>query len=178
MIDAIRKKFFSGEKGSEMKEKPAQASTPAVDTNMAAELKQAQDALTSQAADMQALTELVQELSTKFEQAQAALNASEAAKAALVAEAATKRLATRKEAIVAAVGTDKAETLMAATETLDDAQFNAVVGAMAASFEAEAKSKMFTEAGVSAEAKQPVDAETDTAKKLAAAIQAELNPTK
>lgn len=174
MIDAIRKKFFSGEKGSEeMKENPSQASTPAVDKELAAQLTQAQATLATQSEELAALTKMVGELSAKFEQTNAALEASEATKAALVAEATAKRLATRKEAIVAAVGTSKADSLMAATESLDDTQFNAIVGAMAASFEAEAKSKMFTEAGVAAEA---VVAEVDPVEKLAAKVAAQFNP--
>lgn len=165
------KKIFNNvvEKEPEMVQETTQAPVLAVDQT--AELATAQAALATQAEALSTALAEVATLKQGLEQVTALL-------AATQAEAATKRLATRKEAIVAAVGTDKAESLLSATETLDDTQFNAIVGAMAASFEAEAKSKMFTEAGVSAEAKQPVDAETDTVKKLAAAIEAEFNQTK
>lgn len=91
------------------------------------------------------------ELSAKLEAAQAALNASEEAKAALAAEAATKRLEARTAAIEAAVGDGKAEALLAATDKMDDEQFNTIVSAMAASFDAEAKTTMFNEQGAAAE---------------------------
>lgn len=135
-------------------EQQEEVKTMAVENNaeMAAELKVAKETLVSQAADMQALTELVEELSAKFEKTQAALDASEGAKANLVADAKAKQLATRKAAVEAAVGTEKAEALMTATETLDDIQFNAIVDAMAKSFDIETKGSMFKDVGVAATA--------------------------
>lgn len=168
MLKSITK-FFSGEKGSdEMKKTETQADMSAVE--MAAQLKQAQEAFSAQAADMQAMQELMEEMSSKLEQASAALAATEAAKAALVAEAAAKRLTARKERIEAAIGTEKAPALLAATETMEDAAFEAVVSALAGSVEQEAKGKMFTETGVAAEAKPVV---VDPVQKLAAAIAAQ-----
>jgi hypothetical protein len=75
-----------------------------------------------------------------------------AEKQALIADASAKKLAERKEKIVAAVGTAKADAVMAATETLNDEAFAAVVSAMAASFDAEAGTEMFKETGITAEA--------------------------
>lgn len=150
MIKTI-KKIFSGEKGSEeMKKKEETQAELAVDSELAAQLEQAQESLASQAADMQALTEMVEELSAKFEQAQAALAVSEQTKADLIVDAKTKQFEARKAVVEAAVGTGKADALMLATEQLDDAQFNAIVSAMAMSFDNESKSLMFKEVGVSA----------------------------
>lgn len=87
------------------------------------------------------------ELATKFEAAQAALNASEAAQKELAAQAAAKRLEARTAAITAAVGTSKVEALLAATDGMADEQFNTIVSAMAASFDAEAKTPLFNEQG-------------------------------
>lgn len=109
------------------------------------------------------------ELTSKYEAAQAALNAIEAEKAALVADAAAKKLAARKERIEMAVGTEKAPALLAATEKLEDEQFEAIVGAMAASFEVEASSKMFKEVGVTA---SETVLEADPINKLAANLAA------
>lgn len=92
------------------------------------------------------------EMAGKYEAAQAQLAAIAAEKAELVANAAAAKLAARKEKIVAAIGTEKADALMEATDALDDAQFNAVVSAMAGSVEAEAKTDLFKEVGVTAEA--------------------------
>jgi hypothetical protein len=61
------------------------------------------------------------------------------------------KFAARKEKVVAAVGTAKADPLMAATETLDDAAFEAVMGALSASADTESNSKMFQEKGVTVE---------------------------
>jgi len=124
---------------------------------LSAQLATALDSVARQASDLQALTELVTEMSEKFnaastalETTQAALQAAEDAKATLVAQAAAARLEARSKAIVDAVGTDKAPALLAATDSLDDEQFNAIVNAMAQSFEKEAATALFKEVGVAA----------------------------
>lgn len=117
---------------------------------------------------MSAIEAKFAEMSAKYEVAQAALAVIEADKASLVAEAAAKRLASRTEAITMAVGTAKAASLLAATSSLDDTQFNAIVSAMATSFDAEAKSPLFQEKGVAATADAPeVDAVTRLANNIA-----------
>lgn len=109
--------------------------------------------------------ETVKEADAKIAELQASLTASAAQlatlqafadqaaadKAKLEAEAETARLDARKKKIVAAVGTAKADALMASTLTLADADFESIVGALGASFETEAKTKLFTETGVAGE---------------------------
>jgi chaperonin cofactor prefoldin len=92
------------------------------------------------------------ELTSNFESAQTALAAVEAEKKELATKAEEARLVARKEKIVAAVGTSQADALMAAVGGLEDAQFNAVVSAMATSREAEANTEAFQEVGVSGHA--------------------------
>lgn len=96
----------------------------------------------------------------------------EEAKAAAEKQALETKLAIRREKIVAAIGTDKADGLMAATEGLDDAGFDAIVSALAGSVKAEANTELFKEAGVDAKAKSPV---TDPVARLKQAIDAEMN---
>lgn len=110
------------------------------------------------------------ELATELATLQAAFKSAEGAQAALVADAKAKVLAARKEKIVAAVGTGKADALLTATESLEDAAFNAVVSAMAGSVDAEANTNLFKEVGVDAQADatQVTEADNETAKLLAA----------
>jgi hypothetical protein len=89
------------------------------------------------------------ELSAKFAEMQAQMASIEAAKEQLVAEAAAKKLAHRKESLEMAVGTDKAPSLLASLEVLDDAAFEAVVASMSAGLDREAKTSMFVEKGLS-----------------------------
>lgn len=98
------------------------------------------------------LSEELTATKTALEAAQAALGAAEAKEAELVATAETKRLAARKELVVAAVGTERADALLTATEGLDEAAFSAVVSALGVSATVEAASPLFTEVGVTAEA--------------------------
>lgn len=100
----------------------------------------------------------IKELTAKFEKAQASLDSSEKAKEELAAKAAAAKAVTRKEKVVAAVGTDKAPALLTATETLEDSAFDAIVASLTVNLDAESKSKMFTETGVTPTAK--VDAPT------------------
>src|SRR5687768_14996995 len=95
-------------------------------------------------------------MSADLEAAKAALAAVEGDKAEMIAQAAAAKLAVRKDKVVAAIGTEKADGLMAATENLDDAAFEAVVSALAGSVEVEANSSLFKEQGV--------DAQVDAAK--------------
>ena len=117
--------------------------------NKAAELSVALEAATATLAEKDTA---FAELAAKYEAAQAALSASEEAKAVLATQAAEKRLVARTAAISAAVGTDKVEALLAATDAMADAQFETIVSAMAASFDAEAKTPAFTEAGKAGQA--------------------------
>lgn len=112
--------------------------------------------LTAQfAAQASALTELqasFAELNNKYTEAAAKLAEVEAAKASLVAEAAKAKLAARKEKLEMAVGDIKAAALLTTLEGLDDSAFSLVVDSMTVNLDAEAKSSLFVEAGVTAEA--------------------------
>jgi hypothetical protein len=152
------KKYFS----TQVEQPTAQADiekevvnmTTATEQPIAAENTSA-DLVAQLASSTSALTELqaaFAELTTKFEAAQAALAVVENEKKELATKAAEARLVARKEKIVAAVGTSQADALMAAVGGLEDAQFNAVVSAMATSREAEAKTEAFQEVGVSGNA--------------------------
>lgn len=178
MLDKF-KKFFNAEQSDKevsMKKEDAQAELSAVE--MAAQLKQAQEALSSQAADITALTELVEELSTKVTQGQAELAAAEKSKADLITDAKAKQAAARKAKVETAIGeNEKAAKLLAATENMEDAQFEAVVSALAGSFEAEAKTEMFKEVGVAAEA-DASKVDEDPVQKLAAKVAAQFNQSK
>jgi hypothetical protein len=101
---------------------------------------------------MTALQAQFAELYTKYVAAEAALAASADAQAALVAAAEAKVQAARTEKLSAIMGDVKGPQMAASLKTLDDTAFETVVSGYAASYEAEEKSEMFVEKGVSAEA--------------------------
>lgn len=144
MLKAIQK-FISDPKEVNMAQQKPQTELAA--TELAAQLAVATEALASQSEALQAVSTKLSTLTGLYEASQAALVAAEASQASLVAEAKHKRLSARKEAVVAAVGTSKADALMTATETLDDAAFNAIVGAMTVNMEVEASTPAFNEVG-------------------------------
>lgn len=82
----------------------------------------------------------------------AALTAIQEANAKAAADTLAAKLAARKEAIVAALGTERADAFMAATKDMPDEQFKTVMAAMALNAEAEANKPEFTEVGVDAQA--------------------------
>jgi hypothetical protein len=108
-------------------------------------------ALAQLTAQFEELSNKFAELSGKYEEATVALAAVEADKAAMVAAAIAAKAQARKERVEAAIGTEKSAGLLAATDGLDDAAFEAVVSALAGSVDAEAKTAMFSEVGVAAE---------------------------
>lgn len=92
------------------------------------------------------------ELTSKVEQMTALIAASETAQAELAAQAEAKVQTERTAKLAAVIGTVKAPEMTASLKALDDAAFDLVVGSMSANLTEEAKSAMFTEAGVSADA--------------------------
>ncbi len=82
----------------------------------------------------------------------AALTAVHEAKELAEANALAAKLTARKEKILAALGTERADAFMAATEAMPDAQFDTVMAAMAVTSAGEASSPAFTETGVEASA--------------------------
>ncbi len=164
MLDAIRKKFS----------KQAVAEIPK-EVIMTQETIQAdaENANTEMQAQLAAVQAQLADLTAKYEASQMALAVSESAQKNLADQATAKRLEARTKAITEAVGTSNLNGLLAATDTMDDAAFDTIVGAMAKSFENESKSAMFQEKGASAEVVAPV--EVDAVKRLADAISAQLN---
>jgi hypothetical protein len=108
----------------------------------------------SEAALTQAIA-TIKEADAKVAELTAKLEAMQAEKVAAAKEAEEKRLAARLEKIKAAVGSEKAESLMAATSDLTDDKFEAVVGAMTGAIDAESNSSMFTEQGATGNAAPP-----------------------
>lgn len=91
---------------------------------------------------------LEQALSTAIEHAQAL----EASTKEFADKQLADKLAVRKQLIVDIVGEAKADATFEAVKELEDGAFDTVVNALSLSIEKEAKSEMFTEKGVSAEA--------------------------
>lgn len=103
-------------------------------------------------ADLAEAVAALSAVTVSFEAAQAALNALTAEKAELAAKAEAAKFVARKEKVVSAIGTEKADGLMLATQGLDDVAFDAVVSALAGSVDVEASTNLFKEVGVSANA--------------------------
>jgi hypothetical protein len=81
----------------------------------------------------------------------------------------------RKEQLVATLGDDKAQALLAATDGVDDAVFSAIATAMTGKMEVEAASSLFVEQGATGD----VDATLiviDPVQKLAATLAAKFKP--
>lgn len=147
MLDQLKRFFNAVEKEPEMVQETLQAPVLADNT---AELASVQAALASQAEAFTTVTEQLAELTKKYDEAQAKLSAIEEDKASLLAKAAEVKAQARKEKVEATLGTAKAEGVLAATASLNDEAFEAVVSAFAASYDAEANSKAFKEVGMSA----------------------------
>ena len=99
-------------------------------------------------ASFEAMTSQLAESQSKVAELTTALSMFAEQKAAAEALAAAAKLAARKEKVVMAVGTVKADALMAAMTEMSDGTFDAVLSAMATTVKAEANSPMFKEVGV------------------------------
>lgn len=175
-------KFFTGEPVQ-----PAQAESQEEVVNMTTEKDQVALATDTTTAELTAQLSTVTEamtalqaqfagLSEKYTAAEAALAASAEAQAQLVAQAAAKVQAARSEKLSAIMGDIKGPQTAASLSALNDEAFEVVLASYAASYEAEATSEMFKEAGVAAEAAPVV--EKDTATRLAATFAAQFNKSK
>ena len=172
MLDAL-KRAIGGKADAVAEQVIALAAHEALQSEFASYKEQAESLLST------AVSEKA-ELATKLESAQAELSealaqletlkqfaeAAEAAAAQAAAEAAATKLNARKTAIVAAVGTGRADALMAATESLDDAAFDAIVSAMSMSVETEAKTGMFAEQGATVDASAAPNADESPEMKI------------
>lgn len=124
----------------------------AVETELSVMRSELEDGVTKLSAELATAVAALAEMTVNFEAAQAALNALTAEKAELAAKAEAAKFTARKEKVVLAIGTEKADGLMLATQGLDDAAFAAVVSALAGSVDVEASTGLFQEVGVSATA--------------------------
>lgn len=106
---------------------------------------------TELASALETAVNAVKEADTRVAEMQAELASFQATAEAAAAKAEEARLSARKQKIEAAVGSEKADALMVATNGLDDTAFNAVLSAMTLATDKEAKSTMFTEQGAAAE---------------------------
>lgn len=153
MLDALKKRFFATQKEEVTMTKetvqPELTAEKVAESELAAHLENVTDINKAQAAKLAEALNSITELNSKLIIAQAELAEIESAKAALIAEAASKKLAARKEKVEMVIGTVKAASLLSATEALDDVAFDAVVTALAGSVEEESKGKMFKELGAS-----------------------------
>lgn len=111
----------------------------------------------------------MKEADAKVKELQAALDAVAQENELALKAAQEAALQVRREKIEAVVGTDKSAALMAATQNMSDADFETVLGTMEFSAKQESKSKLFSEAGVSAEVDaSTVNEETEEMKQLKA----------
>jgi hypothetical protein len=102
-------------------------------------------------AQLEAAQSAVTQMSSELATLKAAFTAIEKEKSDVLAKAATDKAQMRREKVEATLGTAKSEEVLAATANLDDASFEAIVGAFANSFEKEATSPTFKEKGLTAD---------------------------
>lgn len=148
MLDKFKKLLGAAPEAEAVVEAPV-VEAQAVETALADDM---QAKLAQLTVDIEVAAGALATMTANYEAAQGIINALTAEKAEAQAKADVAKFAARKEKVVAAIGTEKADGLMLATAGLDDAAFNAVVSALAGSVAVEASSKLFSEVGVAAEA--------------------------
>lgn len=141
----LGRKLFGSEKDKlEMKEletlKTEMAEMSTQFDSAKAALATAETALAAKTAELETAQAALEALNEK-------LNAYTEAETKAKAEAEAARIASRKAALVAAVGDTEAEALYASLEALPDTAFDAVVAKMAAAAKAVEESPMFKEVG-------------------------------
>lgn len=127
-----------------------QTVTPAANVVAAPEAKASVDAPT-----LVSLQEALTAALSKMADQEKLLAIADNAQKELVAQALATKITSRKNTIVAAVGTESAEAVLSATTVLDDTQFGIVIGAMAKSLVVEASTPAFQEVGHGAQAELP-----------------------
>ena len=100
-------------------------------------------------ASFDALTLAFAEATAEVTRLTAVIAEAEQAKATAATAALATKMDARKELIVKAVGTERADALFSATEAMPDTAFAAVMSAMSMTSAVEAKTELFTEVGVS-----------------------------
>lgn len=162
MLDAIKKKLgmVEAQPVAEVVEQVVEASTEqVVDMAVFAEMSE------TLASQVTKLATLVKSLADANE----ALAQLKADKEAVELTVKQTKMAARRAIVEAAIGTEKADAFLAATEMLEDAQFNSVSSALAGSVKAEAETAMFKDVGHDAQAEKPSNPqETQEAKLLKA----------
>ncbi len=126
---------------------PAKAET-VKEVDMVTAVKADAAELTTLQASFESLTAQFAESQNKVAELTTALSAFAEQKAAADALVHAAKMASRKEKVVLAVGTVKADSLMAAMAEMSDATFDAVTAAMTTTATAEAQSPLFKEVGV------------------------------
>jgi hypothetical protein len=152
MLETLRKALGGKEAAkqpeqTEVKQLSAEDVTVAVQAAVAELQGQFDEFKQNAEAAMAEAAEKITGLQAELTEAKAALDAADAAKAEAEATALAARAKARKEKVVAAIGTERADALLAVTEGMDDAAFEAVVGALGASTETEAAKPLFNEVG-------------------------------
>jgi hypothetical protein len=117
-----------------------------------AELATLKASFEAQAAQLATALEAIETVKAEAEAAKAALAAVAEEKAQAEAAAKAEKLAKRRAAVEANIGSDKADAFMDATKELDDTAFAAICSAMAGTAKAEAESELFKEVGVETKA--------------------------
>lgn len=106
--------------------------------------------LESASMQLASANDTIAKLSTELNAVKESFAAVQKEKAEAMAQAASDKAQARREKVEAALGTTKADEVLAATKDLDDAAFESIVGAFALSFDKEANSPTFKEKGVTA----------------------------
>jgi hypothetical protein len=107
----------------------------------------------AQAAQLATALEAIEAVKAEAEAAKTALAAVAEEKAQAEAAVKAEKMAKRRAAVEANIGTDKADAFMEATKELDDTAFAAICSAMAGTVKAETESELFKEVGVETKAK-------------------------
>lgn len=118
----------------------------------------------AQAADLQLALAGVQDLQAKLAEAQGVVAEFQAAKAQAEMEAKQAVAQSRKAALVASIGEEKAVALSASLEGVSDAQYEAVVAAVTAANAALVENPLFKEMGADVEVETNPDMEDALAK--------------
>lgn len=156
MLDALKKKLLgeAPETVAEQTEAVVEAATQTIEQSLSTDLQTSLAQVEELNAALLAKDSLLAELNSKLEALSEFAAQAEAHAEALRVDAENKALAEKREKLANVIGAQnpKFDAVFAPLAGLEASAFDVVISAMAASFEAEAKSEMFTETGVSGEA--------------------------